>query len=94
MTTLTPPFDRYQPLTATTGDTPVLVIDTQASSRALLDAAQQRVRAASELLETLYCLCFNQADGKDLVHVVSALYLLTQDGSDLLDVVKQQLSTH
>ncbi|MGO4000971.1 MULTISPECIES: hypothetical protein [Pseudomonas] len=93
MTSLTPPNERYKPLTANAGDAPVLVIDTQANSLDLLEAAQQRVRAASELLETLYCLCFNQADGKDLAHVVSALYLLTQDGSDLLDVVQQQLST-
>lgn len=91
MTTPTPPSDRYQPLTAITGDSPVLLIDTQATSRALLDAARQRIRAASELLETLYCLCFNEADGKDMAHVVSALYLLTHDGSDLLDVIQQQL---
>lgn len=92
MTTLTPPCERYQPLTATAGDNPVLVIDTQATCHALLDAAQQRIRAASELLETLYCLCFNQADGNDMAHVVSALYLLTQDGSDLLAVAQQQLT--
>ena len=92
MTTLTSPCERYRPLTATVGDCPVLVIDTQATCHTLLDAAQQRIRAASELLETLYCLCFDQVDSKDMAHVVSALYLLTQDGSDLLDAAQLQLT--
>ncbi|MCU1751887.1 hypothetical protein [Pseudomonas sp. 6D_7.1_Bac1] len=91
MHTFTPFIDRYRPLKTTFTDTPVLVIDTQASPQALLDAAQQRIRAASDLLETLYCQCFNQADVKDIPHIVNALYLLTQDGSDLLEVVQQRM---
>jgi hypothetical protein len=91
MSTLTPFFERYRRLSSAAGDTPVLVIDTHATPQALLDAAQQRIRAASNLLETFYCLCFNQADVKDISHIVNALYLLIQDGSDLLEVTQQRM---
>ncbi|EJL98510.1 hypothetical protein PMI18_03929 [Pseudomonas sp. GM102] len=81
--------DRYCPLKTNYSDTPVLVIDTEANPHEILDAAQQRIRAASDLLETLYCLCFKQADVKDIPNIVNALYLLTQDGCQLLETAKQ-----
>ncbi|MFJ2282582.1 hypothetical protein ACIOUG_15730 [Pseudomonas sp. NPDC087803] len=86
-----PLLSRYQPLKTTYSDNPVLVIDTTASHGDLLDAAHQRLRAASDLLETLYCLCFKQADVKDIPNIVNALYLLTQDGCELLEVAKLQI---
>ena len=82
---------RYRPLKARYSETPVLVIDTEADPHEILDAARQRIRAASDLLETLYCLCFKQADASDIPNIVSALYLLTQDGNDLLEVARQRL---
>ena len=81
---------RYRPLKSS--ENAVMVIDTDASHVDLLDAAQQRIRAASDLLETLYCLCFKQADVKDIPSIVNALYLLTQDGCELLETAKQQLT--
>ncbi|MDN4543563.1 MULTISPECIES: hypothetical protein [unclassified Pseudomonas] len=83
--------ERYQSLTSSYSETPVLVIDTEADPYEILDAARQRIRAASDLLETLYCLCFKQADASDIPKIVSALYLLTQDGNDLLDIARQRL---
>ena len=83
--------DRYRPLKSSSSDTPVLVIDTEADPHEILDAARQRIRAASDLLETLYCLCFKQADSTDIPNIVSALYLLTQDGRDLLEIAHQRL---
>lgn len=83
--------ERYHPLKSRYSDTPVLVIDTEADPHEILDAARQRIRAASELLETLYCLCFKQADASDIPNIVNALYLLTQDGSELLDIARQRL---
>ena len=83
--------DRYRPLKTSYSDTPVLVIDTEANPHEILNAAQQRIRAASDLLETLYCLCFKQADVKDIPNIVNALYLLTQDGCELLEVAKQRI---
>ncbi|EUB77018.1 hypothetical protein PMI27_005839 [Pseudomonas sp. GM41(2012)] len=83
--------ERYHPLKSRYSDTPVLVIDTEADPHEILDAARQRIRAASELLETLYCLCFKQADASDIPNIVNALYLLTQDGNELLDIARQRL---
>ncbi|MCX2543130.1 hypothetical protein [Pseudomonas sp. COW5] len=83
---------RYRALSSSYSDTPVLVIDTEASHRDLLNAAEQRLRAANNLLETLYCLCFKQADVKDIPNIVNALYLLTQDGCDLLEVARQRIN--
>lgn len=84
-------IDRYQPLKTCYSEKPVMLIDTAASHSDLLDAADQRLRAASDLLETLYCICFKQADAKDIPHIVNALYLLVQDGCDLLQAAKLQL---
>ncbi|WP_283189627.1 hypothetical protein [Pseudomonas sp. PMCC200344] len=83
--------ERYRPLKSRYSDTPVLVIDTEADPHEILDAARQRIHAASELLETLYCLCFKQADASDIPNIVNALYLLTQDGNELLEVARQRL---
>lgn len=82
--------DRYRPLKTRYSESPVLVIDTEADPHEILDAAHQRLRAASDLLETLYCLCFKQADVKDIPHIVNALYLLTQDGCELLEAARQR----
>ena len=86
-----PLTDRYRPLKSSNSESPVLVIDTEADPLEILDAARQRIRAASDLLETLYCLCFKQADTRDIPNIVNALYLLTQDGNDLLDIARQRL---
>lgn len=87
-----PSTDRYRPLKSSYSETPVLVIDTEADPLEILDAARQRIHAASGLLETLYCQCFKQADASDIPNIVSALYLLTHDGNDLLDIARQRLS--
>lgn len=82
-------INRYRPLKTRYSENSVLLIDSHASPRDLIDAADQRLRAAGDLLETLYCLCFKQADVKDIPNIVNALYLLVQDGCDLLEVAKQ-----
>jgi hypothetical protein len=81
---------RYRPLKTCYSENSVLLIDTHSSHDELLNAADQRLRAASDLLETLYCLCFKQSDVKDIPNIVNALYLLVQDGCDLLEVAKQK----
>lgn len=86
-----PLTNRYRPLKSSYSESAVLVIDTEADPFEILDAARQRIRAASDLLETLYCLCFKQADASDIPNIISALYLLTQDGNDLLDIARQRL---
>jgi hypothetical protein len=91
MNTLQSQTDRYRPLKSSYSDTPVLVIDTEADPHEILDAARQRIGAANGLLETLYCQSFNEADIKDIPHIINALYLLTQDGHQLLEVAKTRI---
>ncbi|MCF4995487.1 hypothetical protein GIW70_10575 [Pseudomonas syringae] len=82
---------RYRPLESNLTDTKPLVIDTEANPHDILECSVQRLRAASDLLQTLYCLCFKQADVEDIPHITHALYLLTQDGCDLLQVAQQRM---
>jgi hypothetical protein len=83
--------DRYRPLKTSYSETPVLVIDTDADPHEILDAARQRIRAASGLLETLHCICFKHGDVEDIPHITHALYLLTQDGFDLMQVAQHRM---
>ncbi|UQS90982.1 hypothetical protein M5C90_06110 [Pseudomonas chlororaphis subsp. piscium] len=91
MNTLNPHLHCYRPLRSNFTDSPVLFINTQASPADLYSCAQQRLRAASDLLETLSCLNFQQADGKDSGHIVNALYLLVQDSCDLLETAQLEV---
>ena len=85
------PADRYRSLESNLTDTKPLIIDTTANPQDILECAVQRLRASSDLLKTLYCLSFKQADVEDIPHITHALYLLTQDGCDLLQVAQQQM---
>ncbi|MBK5396082.1 hypothetical protein JFU47_04940 [Pseudomonas sp. TH39(2020)] len=91
MPTLNPFPDRYRSIKSSVTETSPMVIDTEANPQDILEAALQRVRAASQLLETLHCQCFKYGDVQDIPHITHALYLLTQDGSDLLLVAQQQM---
>ena len=92
MPILNPLPNRYHPLNSGVTDSAPMVIDTQANPQDILESAVQRIRACSDLLETLYCLCFKQADASDIPNIVSALYLLTQDGSELLEIARERLN--
>jgi hypothetical protein len=81
----------YLPLSSNVTESPTLLIDTQANPKDILDAAVERIRAAADLLETVHCLYFKHADVRDIPHITHALYLLTQDGNDLLQVAQQQM---
>ena len=85
------PADRYRSLESNLSDTKPLIIDTTANPQDILECAVQRLRASSDLLKTLYCLSFKQADVEDIPHITHALYLLAQDGCDLLQVAQQQM---
>jgi hypothetical protein len=91
VTTLNPSVNRYRPLQTNLTDSPTLIIDTQANPHDILEAALQRIRASSELLRTLHCQCFEKGDVEDIPHITHALYLLTQDGCDLLKVAQQRM---
>ena len=91
MQTLNPFPNRYRPLQSNLTDTRPLIIDTEANPQDILEAALQRIRASSDLLQTLHCQCFKHGDLKDIPHITHALYLLTQDGCDLLKVAQQRM---
>ena len=82
------PTNRYRQLRTNFTDTHPLLIDTEAKAEDIQSAAHQRIRAASDLLETFSCLTFEHADLKDISHIINALYLLVQDGCDLLEATQ------
>ncbi|WP_419712503.1 hypothetical protein [Pseudomonas sp. NFX224] len=93
MPTLNPFPNRYRPLQTNLTDTNPLIIDTEANPQDILESALQRIRASSDLLRTLHCQTFLEGDIEDIPHITHALYLLTQDGCDLLKVAQQRMLT-
>lgn len=91
MQTLNPFPERYRSIKSSVTDSNPLVIDTEANPHDIFEAALQRIRASSQLLETLHCQCFKHGDVQDIAHITHALYLLTQDGCDLLKVAQQRM---
>ncbi|MGE8175207.1 hypothetical protein [Pseudomonas fluorescens] len=91
MPKLNPLPDRYRAIKSSVTDSNPMVIDTEANPQDILEAALQRIRASSDLLETLHCQCFKHGDVQDIPHITHALYLLTQDGCDLLKVAQQRM---
>lgn len=78
----------YTKLITPSTDPHPLVIDTEAKAEDIQSATHQRIRAATDLLETFSCLTFEHADLKDISHITNALYLLVQDGCDLLEAAQ------
>lgn len=91
MNAFKPLHPRYRPLQTVLTESHPLVIDTEADPQDILEAAFQRIRASSNLLQTLYCQCFKHGDVQDIPHITHALYLLTQDGCDLMQVAQQRM---
>ncbi|VVO98618.1 hypothetical protein PS896_02704 [Pseudomonas fluorescens] len=58
--------DRYRPLESNLTDTTPLIIDSEDNPQDILECTVQRLRASSDLLRTLYCLNFKQADVEDI----------------------------
>jgi hypothetical protein len=85
MNAINPSENRYRLLRTNFTNTYPLVIDTEATAEDIQSAAHQRIRAATDLLETFTCLTYEHADLKDISHIINALYLLVQDGCDLLE---------
>ena len=83
--------ERYLPFHTNLTDSQPLIIDTEANPQDILEAALQRIRASSDLLQTLHCQCFKHGYLEDIPHITHALYLLTQDGCDLLKVAQQRM---
>ena len=91
MITLNPFVDRFRALRSNLSGAPILVVDTEANPQDILEVALQRIRAASNLLDTLHRESFSHADVKDIKHINQALRLLTLDGCDLLQIAQQRM---
>ena len=84
---------RYVPLKSNISQPGVLFFNANASTEALHEAAEQRIRFAANLLETLCCLNFSHGDVKDIPHIIDVLAVLTQDGCDLLQAARWQAAS-
>ena len=73
MQSLNPFPNRYRPLQTNLTDSPPLIIDTEANPQDILEAALQRIRASSELLQTLHCQCFKHGGLEDIPHITHAV---------------------
>nr|WP_315446763.1 hypothetical protein [uncultured Pseudomonas sp.] len=81
----------YRPLQGNISTTPTLYIDTEAKASALLETAKHRLNILRNMLNSVSCLCVNDAEGHDLEHFASAAHILLQDGCDALDALGWKL---
>ena len=83
---------RYIPLTGNDCTLPALLIDTHVPLDVLHEAAAQRIRAVTQLLENL---AFREQINTDAVVLHDFAQLLAiplRDGCDLMDVIGRRLS--
>ncbi len=79
--------DSFIPLTAIDCLIPALLIDRNAPADVLHANAAARVRAATQLMETLSNRDLELADTVDLRQIATVAMILLRDGCDLLDVL-------
>ena len=79
--------DSFIPLTAIDCLIPALLIDRNAPVDVLHANAAARVRAATQLMETLSNRDIELADTVDLRQIATVAMILLRDGCDLLDVL-------
>ena len=78
---------QYVPQTDNPVGSTVLLIDPRASVSALLACAEQRIKAAKNLLRCLSLMSGHSHDPQDLSAVCEASSLLLQQGCDVLGVL-------
>lgn len=71
------------PLTTSPTNTPVLLVDTDASYLDLQECAEQRLHAAKGLLSSLASITITTAHADELSKFADAAHLLLEDASDL-----------
>jgi hypothetical protein len=80
--------DRYLPLSTNFSSSPSLFIDTHADKSDLQECASIRIRAGTELLESLTCMSISNTCDEDFRRVMNAAYLLLKDGVELMGVAR------
>jgi len=82
---------QYIPLQTNSSDSPVLLIDSHLPTAKLLDCALNRIKAGTDLLESITSVTIKGIDDGDLYRFTSAAYLLLREGSALLEVVRRRV---
>ncbi|MDT8907885.1 hypothetical protein G7W60_23220 [Pseudomonas fluorescens] len=84
-------MSHYIPLQTNNPECPVLLIDSQMPTAMLVDSALIRIRAGTDLLESITSVTIKGIDDGDLYRFTNAAYLLLREGSDLLEVVSRNV---
>ncbi|MBD9467280.1 hypothetical protein [Pseudomonas sp. Pdm06] len=84
-------MSHYIPLQTNNPDCPVLLIDSQMPTAMLIDSALSRIKAGTDLLESITSVTIKGIDDGDLYRFTNAAYLLLREGSDLLEVVSRNI---
>ncbi|POA59108.1 hypothetical protein C1889_01850 [Pseudomonas sp. FW507-12TSA] len=85
------PPRRFMPLTSNDYDIPALLVDTQAPLDALHEAAIHRIRAATQLLESIASQDHLGGNPQLLQDFAQLCVIPLRDGCDLLDVLGRRL---
>jgi len=72
-------------------DRPVLLIDSLVPLAQLLECAQQRIKAGTDLLESITSVSITGLEDNDLYRFTSGAYLLFREGMDLPEVVRRRI---
>ncbi|WP_273828356.1 hypothetical protein [Pseudomonas sp. SBT1-2] len=84
-------MSKYIPLQTNFPDCPVLLIDSDAPVAHVLDCAHQRIKAGTDLLESLTSVTIKGGEDGDIYRFSNAAYLLLRDGVDLLEVARRKV---
>ncbi|MFW0754127.1 hypothetical protein ACN1C3_05155 [Pseudomonas sp. H11T01] len=84
-------MDRYMPITGVDNDFHALLIDTEAPLDVLLETADYRIRAVTQLLENLAMREEIHSDAVVLHDFARVLAIPLRDGCDLIDVIGRRL---
>ncbi|WP_248745481.1 hypothetical protein [Pseudomonas sp. MWU12-2037] len=82
---------QYISLQTNLSNRPVLLIDSHVPVAQLLECAQQRIKAGTDLLESITSVSITCLEDNDLYRFTSAAYLLLREGADLLEVVRRRV---
>ena len=85
------PSNRYMALTSNDCDIPALFVDTQAPLDVLLEAADYRIRAVTQVMESLAMREEIHTDAMILHEFARLCAIALRDGCDLLDVIGRRL---
>ncbi|MEO4013059.1 hypothetical protein [Pseudomonas rossensis] len=84
-------MDNFKPLDSNSqgASRPVLYLNTRATQRDLMDAADWRLGAVQDLLSVLSICKMEDSDPRDIAKVSRALQLLVDDAHSLYQAVRQ-----